>query len=224
MNEKLAETLIALTDPSNRRQFEDDPSGFLNGRGLSEADHLALGSRHSWVLRRQMYIGDLTPERIKNFDFGTLGFSLEHQNVHIADHEVEHEVEHEELSNLAYTDFGPYARRFPDGGAEDNEAAVNKQKANSLIVVGSGISVGHLTREAIYAITAADAMLYCVADPATELELMRLNPNHEDLHRFYGDGKPRGDTYREMSARIIEVLRQGKSGLDFAANWLCRRF
>jgi uncharacterized protein YabN with tetrapyrrole methylase and pyrophosphatase domain len=79
-----------------------------------------------------------------------------------------------------------------------------------LIVVGTGISVGHITMEARSWICSAEKVLYCVADPATERLIVRLNPNAESLYVYYGEGKPRRETYQQMVDRTMECVRAGK--------------
>jgi len=83
--------------------------------------------------------------------------------------------------------------------------------AGSLTVVGTGIkSVAHITCEARIAIVNADKLLFLVADFLTQDWLVQANPSAEDLHRFYSDRKPRGETYAEMSAYILSFVREGK--------------
>lgn len=80
-----------------------------------------------------------------------------------------------------------------------------------LVVVGSGIrpitDLGIGAREQIQA---ADVVVYCVADPITELYLHQLNPRSTSLYGLYGNDKPRIDTYREMVRAMLEPLQQGK--------------
>jgi len=80
----------------------------------------------------------------------------------------------------------------------------------SLIVVGTGISVGHLTLETRSWIISAEKVLYCVADAATERLILQLNPSAESLSVFYGEGKPRKETYRQMVERTLECVRLGQ--------------
>jgi precorrin-2 methylase len=80
----------------------------------------------------------------------------------------------------------------------------------SLIVVGTGISAGQITREALRHIEIADIVLYCVADIATERLILTLNSNTEDLYFFYADDKPRSQTYVEMTDRILTHVRNGR--------------
>ena len=81
----------------------------------------------------------------------------------------------------------------------------------SLIVVGTGISVGQLTMEARGYIASADKVLYCVADAATERMILRLNSEAESLYTCYGEGKQRKLTYDEMTDRILEEVRCQKT-------------
>lgn len=80
----------------------------------------------------------------------------------------------------------------------------------SLTIVGSGIkSVAHLTLEAQAQIRAADIVLICAADAVTDGYVRELNPSLEDLHVYYGEGRPRRETYRAMADRMIWHVRQG---------------
>lgn len=83
-------------------------------------------------------------------------------------------------------------------------------KAGSLTIVGTGIQVGaHTTQEAIAHIRRADRVLYVMADQLAQDWLDSLNPNTESLFRFYGNGKPRFETYRQMVDRMLELVREG---------------
>lgn len=81
----------------------------------------------------------------------------------------------------------------------------------TLTAVGSGIkSVAHLTLEARAHITAADIVLICAADAVTDSFVRELNPRVEDLHVYYGQDRPRRETYRAMADRMIWHVRQGR--------------
>jgi len=83
-------------------------------------------------------------------------------------------------------------------------------QAGSLTIVGTGIQVGaHTTQEAIAQIRQADRVLYVMADQLAQDWLDSLNPNTESLFRFYGSGKSRLETYRQMVDRILELVREG---------------
>jgi uncharacterized protein YabN with tetrapyrrole methylase and pyrophosphatase domain len=51
--------------------------------------------------------------------------------------------------------------------------------------------------------------LYCVADVATERLILDLKPDAESLYKYYGEGKPRRETYQEMVDRTMECVREG---------------
>jgi len=210
MNEPLASVLIELATPAQRRLFDTDPLSYVNGTDLPETDRLALLSRNRAVIKYQARFGDLTKERLRLMDFASP--DMEHDHVEIG---PEHDEGHDEVAGLDDTtlanSFGPFLRAIDP----DNEDASTPKdvpvRPNSLVVVGTGISVSHLTDEAIKHISGADFLLYCVADAATELRLRRLNPEYDDLYRFYGNGKLRRETYDEMAHRILSVVREGKN-------------
>jgi hypothetical protein len=66
-----------------------------------------------------------------------------------------------------------------------------------LIVIGTGIrTVGQMTLESVSWIKRADKVLYIVSDPIAEELIKSLNPNGaESLYHFYGENKPRIQTY-----------------------------
>jgi hypothetical protein len=66
-----------------------------------------------------------------------------------------------------------------------------------------------MTADAQAQISRADTVLYCVADPATEREIHRLNSRSTSLYGLYGNNKPRIDTYQEMVDAIMTEVRQG---------------
>jgi precorrin-4 methylase len=81
----------------------------------------------------------------------------------------------------------------------------------SLTAVGSGIkSIAHLTLEAQAHIKAADQVLVCAADAVTDGYVRELNPHVEDLHVYYGQDRPRRETYRAMADRMMWHVQQGK--------------
>lgn len=84
-------------------------------------------------------------------------------------------------------------------------------KRGSLVVVGSGIkSVGHVSIEAQGWIRHSDVVLYCVADPATEVWIKENSKYSIDLYQFYGNEKRRLDTYIDMADEMLKYVRQGK--------------
>ncbi len=85
-------------------------------------------------------------------------------------------------------------------------------KNGSLVVVGSGIkSVGHLTIETQGWIRHSDVILYCVADPATEVWIKENSKFSVDLYKFYDNEKKRLDTYIDMAEEILKYVRHGNN-------------
>lgn len=83
-------------------------------------------------------------------------------------------------------------------------------RAGSLTIVGTGVTMAsHVTAEALAYIRQAEKLLYLVTEPAMGIWLRELNPTAQTLDDLYGEGKPRHQTYREMTARIMDHVRQG---------------
>jgi uncharacterized protein YabN with tetrapyrrole methylase and pyrophosphatase domain len=85
----------------------------------------------------------------------------------------------------------------------------------SLLVVSTGIRVGHISQETISALQHAEAVVYCIGDSVTCSLIQKIRTDlgkskPEDLALFYGEGKPRQNSYGEMVARIMELVREGK--------------
>ena len=82
-------------------------------------------------------------------------------------------------------------------------------RAGSLTIVGTGIQLaGHLTLGAKAWIEQADKVLFALADPVTAKWLQELNATAEALP-YNRSNQRRGDTYREMTARILTEVRKG---------------
>ncbi len=84
-------------------------------------------------------------------------------------------------------------------------------KPNTLIVVGTGIHLGHLTEEARDWLSSAEKVLYCVSDAVTERLMLELNSTAESLYPYYGEGKRRIQTYEQMISRTLEAVRSHKT-------------
>ena len=90
-----------------------------------------------------------------------------------------------------------------------------RMKNGSLVCIGSGIkSVGHFTLEAQGWIKHADLVVYCVADPATEIWIKQNARRHFDLYTLYDNDKRRLQTYNEMIDVMVDNTR---AGLDVCA-------
>jgi uncharacterized protein YabN with tetrapyrrole methylase and pyrophosphatase domain len=84
-------------------------------------------------------------------------------------------------------------------------------RAGRLVVVGTGIrTVGQLTGEAIAWMERADEIVHLVADPVAEALIQHVKPKQAfSLQGFYGDGKPRMQSYEEMIEFILSRVRAG---------------
>lgn len=80
-----------------------------------------------------------------------------------------------------------------------------------LACVGLGMMLGaHVGPRARSHIEQADVVFSAVSDPLAELWLQQMNANVRSLQAFYGDGKPRHDTYRQMTDAMLAEVRAGK--------------
>ena len=79
-----------------------------------------------------------------------------------------------------------------------------------LVVVGTGIQLGHMTIETKDVIENAKKVLYLISDPITESFIQDLNKSAESMLRFYGEGKKRINTYNEIIDYILKNLIEYK--------------
>lgn len=80
----------------------------------------------------------------------------------------------------------------------------------TLIVVGTGLRLGHLTLESKSAIEDCKKVLYLISDPITASYIKTLNSNVEDLYRFYDEGKDRLTIYNELIDYCLKTLLEFK--------------
>lgn len=79
--------------------------------------------------------------------------------------------------------------------------------AKGLTVVGMGMRAGlHMTVETRLAIEQTSRVLYVVADPVSEVCILKLNPKAESLWHLYQTGKPRIEIYESIIAKILDEL------------------
>ena len=79
-----------------------------------------------------------------------------------------------------------------------------------LVVVGTGIQLGrHVNERAISEIQSAD-VVFCMTDAFAFEWIRGLRPDVIGLQGYYGQGKDRRQTYREMEAALTREVRQGK--------------
>lgn len=83
-------------------------------------------------------------------------------------------------------------------------------KKGSLVVVGTGIHLNHLTLETKELIEESEKVFFLVADPITATWILRANRSAESLQDCYAPGKNRRITYAEMTERIMRAVRDGQ--------------
>jgi len=79
-----------------------------------------------------------------------------------------------------------------------------------LIVVGTGISFGQMTEEAMAHIARADLVLSVVPNGVINDQLLRLNARLESMMPYYGDDRTRAQTYEAMTTRMVNEVKAGK--------------
>lgn len=80
----------------------------------------------------------------------------------------------------------------------------------SLDVVGVGIDgPPQTTLIAVECMRRADKLFYLVGEPTTELWMKALNGTATSLADLYAEGKPRHQTYIDISDRILSAVREG---------------
>lgn len=83
--------------------------------------------------------------------------------------------------------------------------------AGTLVCVGVGMTLGaHLAPRARSHIEQADVVFSAMSDPLVELWVQSMNTDVRSLQPFYGEGKPRRDTYREMVEAMMGEVRKGR--------------
>ena len=84
-------------------------------------------------------------------------------------------------------------------------------RTGSLACVGVGMTLGaHIGPRARAHIEQADVVFVAMSDPLVELWVQGMNPDVRSLQPFYGEGKPRTDTYREMIEAMLTEVKAGK--------------
>jgi hypothetical protein len=93
---------------------------------------------------------------------------------------------------------------------QDTPPATPPQQPGSLTILGSGIGILGFTLGDEELIRSADAVFFCVADPATVTWIKQRRPDALDLYVLYDDSKVRYTTYMQMTEAMLAPLRQGK--------------
>ena len=93
---------------------------------------------------------------------------------------------------------------------QEAPAATPPPQPGSLTIIGSGIGILGFTLGDEELILGADAVFFCVADPATVTWIKQRRPDALDLYVLYDDSKVRYTTYMQMTEAMLFPLRQGK--------------
>ena len=223
MSYELTDFLVAIASHDGLKMYLNDPESYMRKAGLSEEQRQAVRDGDLYRIRRlsarEMIDDSLHAQLLtrifeeKDPDFklsGDQGPSIGNEvaTEHDVDHDVDHEIvqTHDLGDDIAEFTSNYGIAHYYDHLFENSWVATEKQE---LVFVGTGINAAnHLSAEAYAHIMNADKLLYCVADLAIERQLQCLNRDAEDLYVFYGDDKPRRQTYEEMVERILEVLRE----------------
>ncbi|MFC4528982.1 hypothetical protein ISN76_18240 [Dyella halodurans] len=81
----------------------------------------------------------------------------------------------------------------------------------SLACVGIGITLGsHISPLARSYIESSEVVFAAVSDGVVELWLAQMHPDVRSLQPYYGEGKSRKETYRQMVEAIMTEVRAGK--------------
>jgi precorrin-6B methylase 1 len=229
---ELTDLLVALADAQTLKEFSADPETFMTNARLSEQQKRAVRDGDQYRIRRfcarEMLRDSLHAQLLtriydehdpdfKLFDGQDPAIALpEHDVDHDVDHNVDHDVDHNIDHEIVQThdlgdDIAEFSPKYNVAHYYDHLFSDSwiSTKKNELVFIGTGIDgANHLTAEAISHIANADKVLYCVADLVIERRLHILNSCTEDLYVFYGDNKPRRQTYEEMVQRILESLKE----------------
>ncbi|NVK54432.1 MAG: hypothetical protein HWE26_02350 [Alteromonadaceae bacterium] len=85
-----------------------------------------------------------------------------------------------------------------------------QQQSGSLVCVGPGMILGaHITERCRNYIEQAD-VVFMSCHPLVESWIASMNKDVHSLQHFYGEGKDRRETYREMQDAIIQQVRENK--------------
>ena len=83
--------------------------------------------------------------------------------------------------------------------------------AGSLVCVGLGMTLGaHISPRSRSHIEQAEVVFAAVSDPLVELWLQQMHADVRSLQPFYGEGKSRLQSYREMVEAMLAEVRAGK--------------
>jgi hypothetical protein len=208
---KFIDFVIDLAAPHRLAQFTRDPDGLMKAAGLSDFQKQALRTGNSAAIRLLAQRELDTPRGLEEAPLEQVedlprpdedAEDIVIDELDISDH-VTTPLEETEFRDRAFAALNPAPLPLPGSGL------ASYSKKGSLTIIGTGIrAVGQVTREGQQALETAERVLYLVADPVTERWIRRLNPTAESLYGYYGDDKPRKQTYQEMADRILEFVRK----------------
>lgn len=233
-NTPLTSFLVSLADPSVLEAYRRNPETVLAAAGLRVEDAMAVLEGQRGRLRlgalaeleRAGYaamvtdklapgVGAMDPITINTNNFNNNSINI--QTTYNSSTNTSNDNTMVTTSNDNSTTTTTNSSDWRDRALADIEGAIRYfdrrefKEPGSLHVVGSGIlPISDLSLGAQAQIAAADIVLYCVADPATELRIHELNPRSTSLYGLYGNGVPRIETYRAMVDAIMEQVRRGR--------------
>ena len=82
-------------------------------------------------------------------------------------------------------------------------------RSGSLTIVGTGLRPGHLTRESLAEIEAADELFHLASEPVLAAWLETLHPRATSLQPHYVAGVERASTYEAIVEAILAPARGG---------------
>lgn len=228
---RLTSYLLSLTSSEELESFCRDPEGSLAASGLVPAEQQAVREGMRGWLRlqslRELEQAGLSPKitdqlppgvvaidpiTINTNNFNTNSITIDtHVDVHSTTYDTTFVTSSDNTTTTTNKSDWHDRLRVDIEAVIDYFGRKEWNGPGQLVVVGSGIRpITDLSIGARERIVAADVVIYCVADPITELYLHQLNPNSKSLYGLYGNDKPRIDTYREMVEAMLKPLREGK--------------
>lgn len=223
--------LASLADPKALDAYRRNPGRVLEGSGLSPTEqHAVRQGLRGWLRLAALKeleeagfaakVSDKLPAGVGAMDPITINTNSFNTNSIVVDTHVDVTNTNIDTTTITSNDSTTATTNKTDWRERvfiDVEAVIDylgRQEfagRGELHLVGSGIrAITDLTVGAQQEIMKAEAVLYCVADPVTELRIHELNPRAQSLYGLYGNDKPRIDTYREMVEAILAPVLAGQ--------------
>ena len=218
--------LASLSDPATLERYQLDPVNLIRAHGLTGAQESALLSGNRGAIRMEgvleleaaglsPVVSDKIPTRpgrlMEPITINTNTFDTTHIDIHTFD-TTTYNTTHDNTTQVTSKSDWRAEIEIRIDDAIRYFSDFTPQQPGSLAVVGSGIKpLSDMTSDARAQISRADVVLYCVADPATEREMHRLNSRATSLYGLYGNDKPRIETYQEMVNAIMAEVRSGRN-------------